>query len=254
MSLGPGIKEVKNLLSQHWRDLWVAASDNYTKAVVRKSEKLKTVEAREKLIKDDLWWQEELREELRSRKPPHMTKTDLVRLMEWKLARGKWRPLLKRLKAGNSEEDVVTISTNAFHLADGNGEESIKEAVKEISKLVCVGPATASAILSAYNPSKFAFMSDDPLEGIMGSRKYTLKMYLAYNKELQGHCNELGISLDIGEKALWTCATLGYTYATMNALNVAESSSSQPLSGERTIQKRRQQTESEAHLKRQKKN
>ena len=55
------------------------------------------------------------------------------------LQRGKFRPKLLSLIEQNSEEDVRKISEKSFKIA-----KDITAAMKEISKLKAVGPATAS--------------------------------------------------------------------------------------------------------------
>lgn len=53
-----------------------------------------------------------------------------------------------------------------------------------------VGPATASAVLSAADPS-VPFMSDEALEAALGSRDYTVPQYLRLLEELRSKAEEL---------------------------------------------------------------
>ena len=54
-----------------------------------------------------------LSERLKSTQTPFLTKKDLLLIMEWKLARGKFRPLMKRV-ASNEDEKVIQVSREAF--------------------------------------------------------------------------------------------------------------------------------------------
>ena len=55
--------------------------------------------------------------------------------------RGKFRPRLTQLVEQNSEDDVKTISENAF-----KKPKDVLGAIKELSKLKAIGPATASGM------------------------------------------------------------------------------------------------------------
>ena len=62
-----------------------------------------------------------------------------VNLIVFCFQRGKFRPRLTELVQQNSEKDVESISKAAF-----KAEKNPEKAVKELSKLKAVGPATAS--------------------------------------------------------------------------------------------------------------
>mmetsp|Transcript_7166 Transcript_7166/g.8609 ORF Transcript_7166/g.8609 Transcript_7166/m.8609 type:complete len:139 (-) Transcript_7166:159-575(-) len=102
----------------------------------------------------------------------------------------------------------------AFELADQDAKTSVKDAVKAFSQLACVGPATASGILAIYNPDKFCFMSDEPLEAIKGNRQYTLSYYVSFNEELTQRAERVGLRVEEAEQSLWACAILGFAQAT----------------------------------------
>lgn len=57
--------------------------------------------------------------------------------------RGKFRPRLEQLVQTNSEDDVITASRKAFKLLP-----NLSEAIKALSVLKAIGPATASGITS----------------------------------------------------------------------------------------------------------
>lgn len=113
---------------------------------------------------------------------PYLTTSELSQLMKWKLSRGKWRyflslflsrflnllfffllmviflPRPRLLDFVSSLDDslVQSASEKAF-----KSLPDISKAVKELTVLKGVGPATASAVLAAYAPDVAPFMSDE---------------------------------------------------------------------------------------------
>nr|CAN60405.1 hypothetical protein VITISV_034137 [Vitis vinifera] len=96
---------------------------------------------------------------IRQRNPnPYITTSELSKLMQWKLTRGKWRPRLLDFVSSLDEALVKSASQKAFQsLPD------ISKAISELTVLKGVGPATASALLAAYAPDVAPFMSDEEL-------------------------------------------------------------------------------------------
>ncbi|CAK6964156.1 uncharacterized protein zgc:112496 [Scomber scombrus] len=130
-----------------------------------------------KLLSLDKWYQEELSAIISSRPDKHVTLSELVKLMEWKLTRGKFRPRLQQLVASNSEDTVEKCSRKAFSLLP-----DVQAAIAELSSLKGVGPATASAVLAAGAPERAAFMADEAMESVPGLKpiQYTAKHYALY--------------------------------------------------------------------------
>lgn len=135
-----------------------------------------------KLAELDKWYQEELPVAIAGRREKYLTQAEVVKLMEWKLARGKFRPRLQQLVATNSSETVESCTRKAFQLLP-----DVVAAITELSQLKAVGPATASAILAAGAPDAAAFMADEAMESIPGLTpiQYTLKHYILYLDKIQ---------------------------------------------------------------------
>eukprot|EP00574_Skeletonema_japonicum_P008574 CAMPEP_0201726274 /NCGR_PEP_ID=MMETSP0593-20130828/9357_1 /ASSEMBLY_ACC=CAM_ASM_000672 /TAXON_ID=267983 /ORGANISM="Skeletonema japonicum, Strain CCMP2506" /LENGTH=311 /DNA_ID=CAMNT_0048217747 /DNA_START=38 /DNA_END=973 /DNA_ORIENTATION=- len=165
-----------------------------------------------------------------------MTKDQLLNvIIPWKFGKGKPRNALKPLLQSNKEGDVIEASMLAFNFAessianndndDGDVHHYIQEAIKSLCQLSGVGPATASAVLSAYCPQSFAFMDDEVIECLYEAKRgYTLKIYMAVNDrcvDIAEQLNEASCSGSDGSggntsewtpadvaKALWTVATM----------------------------------------------
>lgn len=133
----------------------------------------------------DDWRAKSLPELLQKRykdtKKAYLTKDELVLLMDWKLAKGKFRPMLPKLIKSNEEKDVKAVtqaglgifldSIKSFpngKITDSSAyKKLVKEALKKVCELKGVGPATGSLILSLL--SKITdlappFFSDESFE------------------------------------------------------------------------------------------
>ncbi|XP_020105184.1 uncharacterized protein LOC109721803 [Ananas comosus] len=142
---------------------------------------------------------------LRRRGPkPFLSKSELLRVVQWKLSRGQWRPRLMGYAEALGEAEVEAASRAAFAAIP-----DLARAVSELTALKGVGPATASAILAAFAPEIAPFMSDEAMMVAMGNKEYTLKHYLAFAEKLQKKAKELSVDgesftpTDI-ERALWS--------------------------------------------------
>ncbi|XP_010464976.1 PREDICTED: uncharacterized protein LOC104745439 isoform X2 [Camelina sativa] len=109
------------------------------------------------LVSLDKFYRNGLPRLLHDRDPnPYLTTSELSQLMKWKLSRGKWRPRLLDFVSSLDDSVVKSASEKAF-----KSLPDISKAVKELTVLKGVGPATASAVLAAYAPDIAPFMSDE---------------------------------------------------------------------------------------------
>ena len=164
------------------------------------------------LKKDDEWMMGELQGLLESRRSAgdlHITKEELERIMRWKLARGKWRPALPGLVRQNAPAAVLAASRAAFKALQKKkgGQE---QALKALSELRGIGPATASAVLMLIAPRTSPFMADEAMEAVpaLGARVYTLPHYLHFSAAMAEKAATLGDdwNAELVGRALWTAA------------------------------------------------
>ncbi|KAL8798696.1 MAG: hypothetical protein Q9200_007718 [Gallowayella weberi] len=88
-----------------------------------------------------------------------LEKSEVQSLVEWKLKFGTYRPSLAKLVASNPVEDVQKTTSSAFSLMSDDPDPS--KAISTLSKLKGIGPATASLLLSCYDPETIPFFSDE---------------------------------------------------------------------------------------------
>ncbi|XP_023943445.1 uncharacterized protein LOC112049682 [Bicyclus anynana] len=143
----------------------------------------------EELIKLDNWYQNELPKKIKSRgKEAHMVHEELVQLMKWKQARGKFYPQLSFLIKVNTPRAVMQVTKKAFKKLP-----NIESAMTALSNLKGVGTATASALLAAACPDTAPFMADECIQAIpeMEGSDYTAKEYLNFVKHIRNVCDRL---------------------------------------------------------------
>ena len=134
---------------------------------------------------------------------PNIDRNDLMKLIDWKGKRGKFRPALVAYARDQHEAALKTASAAAYKLLAEKtskhlDQKTLTEALNPLLELRGIGPATASAVLAAYD-DRVMFMSDELLEELHGKREYTLKSYIALFDELQG----IQKTLMRGEDARW---------------------------------------------------
>ncbi|KAL0892927.1 hypothetical protein ABMA27_014602 [Loxostege sticticalis] len=139
-----------------------------------------------------------------------MIHEELVQLMKWKQARGKFYPQLSYLIKVNTPRAVMQETKKAFRKLP-----NIESAMTALSNLKGVGTATASALLAAASPEIAPFMADECLQAIpeMEGSDYTAKEYLNFVNHIKTVCDRLNKeqngcgkkwSPHMVELALWT--------------------------------------------------
>lgn len=134
----------------------------------------------------------------------HLTKDELALLMDWKLAKGKFRPTLPKLIQSNTEESVLRCTQEGFalfmdYINENDGKKwldialdkykaILKASLKALCQLRGVGPATGSLMLSLlWKVTQFAppFFSDESFmyfirDSLRPSQpiKYTVREYI----------------------------------------------------------------------------
>jgi len=208
---------------------WNTALSHYESMIKAKGNtKLYNLDQQRRLIAQQ--W----REDYIQNEECNMTKDQLLNvIIPWKFGKGKPRNALKPLLQSNKEGDVTRASMLAFNfaessIADNTNKEDgdvnhVQEAIKALCQLSGVGPATASAVLSAYCPQSFAFMDDEVIECLYEAKRgYTLKIYLAVNDRCVDIAEELNGASGGGNSGGWTPADVAkalWTVATMSARN-----------------------------------
>src|ERR1041385_4012803 len=87
-------------------DAWRAALERYEAGIEAQGSKV--------LPELDRWYRDELPGLIAARKRPHVTHAELVRVTEWKMARGIWRPRNLQLVRGNDADLVEKTSGDAL--------------------------------------------------------------------------------------------------------------------------------------------
>ncbi|KAL9591745.1 MAG: hypothetical protein Q9179_007413 [Wetmoreana sp. 5 TL-2023] len=90
-----------------------------------------------------------------------LEKTEVQSLVDWKLRYGTYRPNLASLVASNSIGEIRKTTSSAFSVFSSSDEPNPSKAISTLSKLKGIGPATASLLLSCYDPTTIPFFSDE---------------------------------------------------------------------------------------------
>lgn len=120
----------------------------------------------------------------------YITKDAHIQLLKWKMAQGKYRPMLMKYANQLTEESVISTSRAAFELLH-QGKHI--EAIEMYKTLKGTGYALASLVLSTQS-ADIPFMSDQLLHILFpdGKYKYTKKEYTAcynYTRDLEKERN-----------------------------------------------------------------
>jgi nucleoid-associated protein YgaU len=175
-------------------DHWQAALDQYDAVVA--------AQGVERLVELDRWYRDALPAAMGGREPAHVTHAELVRLTEWKMARGVWRARNLVLVRGN--EPALVAETSARALAAAPHPTA---PIAALAELAGVGPATASAVAAAAAPSVYPFFDELVAAQLPEPRKvtFTLGEYARYAEALRARAGRLGDGWTpaTDERALW---------------------------------------------------
>jgi len=156
-----------------------------------------------RLAELDRWYSDDLPAAIASRATPHIVPDELVRLTEWKMARGVWRAPNLVLVRGNAPADVESVGSAALALVPHPTKP-----IATLATLAGVGPATASAVAAAFAPTRYPFFDELVAAQVptLGKVAWTLGYYARYAVALRDRAAALGANWTpvMVERALWT--------------------------------------------------
>lgn len=186
-------------------DIWSSSAPEVLRRALASYEDVVARQGVARLPEHDRWYREELPRAIASRSPAHVTLPELVRLTEWKMARGVWRARNLVLVRGNEPGAVIETSTDAL--------SKIPHPTRPISILATlagVGPATASAVVAASAPGSYPFFDELVAAQLpeLGKVAWTLGYYARYAEALRERARQLGGDWTpvMLERALWAHA------------------------------------------------
>ncbi len=175
-------------------DAWRRSLESYDDVIARQGVA--------KLPERDRWYREVLPAVIQGRRPRHVTLAELVKITEWKMARGVWRARNLFLVRGNEPAAVRGASTAALAQVPHPTAP-----IAKLAELAGVGPATASAVISAVEPAIYPFFDELVAAQIPGLGKvaFTLGYYARYADALRERAFKLGPGWTpvMVERALW---------------------------------------------------
>ena len=182
--------------------LWDSDAEQDWRAALAKYAEVVEAQGVKPLPELDRWYRDELPGAIAAREPKHVTHAELVKLTEWKMARGVWRAPNLVLVRGN-DPDVV-VDTSAAALASVPHPTA---PIATLAKLDGVGPATASALVAAAEPASYPFFDELVAAQVpkLGPVKWTLGYYAKYADALRARARALGGDWTpaLVERAVW---------------------------------------------------
>ncbi len=159
-----------------------------------------------RLVEHDAWYRTVLPTLMASRTTGYVMHDEMVRITEWKMARGVWRAPNLVLVRSNTPEDVITASRLAA--------VQIPHPTKPVNALVAlkgVGAATASALLAVMAPSVYPFFDEEVAAQVpqLGPVAWTNGYYAKYAVALRDRSAQLSERFGraftpvMVERALW---------------------------------------------------
>lgn len=153
----------------------------------------------------DDWYHDALPAVVADRSPVRLTHGELVRLTEWKMARGVWRAPNLALVRGNDPALVERTSEEAFAAIPHP-----RAPIATLATLAGVGPATASAAVAVVAPGHYPFFDELVAAQVPALPKvaWTLGYYVRYAAALRERASALGEGWTAAmvERAVWTSA------------------------------------------------
>jgi hypothetical protein len=184
------------------RALWPTTAESHWRDALRSYPRVVERQGVARLLDLDVWYREELPATIGRRRPRYATHAELVKLTEWKMARGVWRAPNLVLVKGNDAEQVKKTSAAALATAPHPTAP-----VAALAKLDGVGPATASALAAAAEPAIYPFFDELVAAQVptLGPVKWALGYYAKYAEALRERARQLGGEWTpvLVERALW---------------------------------------------------
>ena len=183
-------------------DLWSSTSPRDWEAALARYESVVAGQGVARLAELDHWSREALPGLIAARPVPHVTLAELVRVTEWKMARGVWRAPNLALVRGNAPGRVVEVSASALAAVP-----HVSTPIARLAELAGVGPATASAVASAAAPGVYPFFDELVAAQVpaLGAVAWTLGYYARYADAIRARSASLGGPWTpvMVEQALW---------------------------------------------------
>jgi hypothetical protein len=182
--------------------LWSSSAQTRWREALERYDQVVARQGVARLPELDRWYRDELPGTIAKRRQPHVTLPELVRITEWKMARGVWRaPNLIRVR-GNDPDLVIATTTTAL-AAIPNPTAPISA----VAVLDGVGPATASGVAAAAAPHLYPFFDELVAAQVPGLGKvaWTLGYYARYAAAIRERTLKLGDDWTpvMVERALW---------------------------------------------------
>ena len=183
-------------------DLWVSSARSEWRNALARYDHVVTAQGVARLVELDTWSRGALPDIIASRRTPHVKRDELVRLTEWKMARGVWRAPNLILVRGNAPDAVVDVSTQALASIPHPSAPIVV-----LATLAGVGPATASAVAAAAAPGTYPFFDELVAAQVpqLGQIAWTLGFYARYADAIRARAAALGDDWTpvMVERALW---------------------------------------------------
>lgn len=182
--------------------LWTSTVEKSWRTALERYDAVVEAQGVARLPELDRWFRHELPGVIADRATPHVVLAELVRLTEWKMARGVWRAPNLVLVRSNPPAEVVRVSTAALAAVPHPSAP-----IAALAKLKGVGPATASAVASAFAPTVYPFFDELVAAQVpgLGAVAWTLAYYARYADAMCERATRLGGEWTpaMVERALW---------------------------------------------------